>query len=138
VTRAIAITVPITGFEEFLYSRISEDDATTSLSVLSIIASYDIDPWEEAARLSRLPEDAAIKELGCLLDCLLGALPRDVPAPQEPARTASRLVALLPHRDRVPLALRRILVANVLQRPPALLVAGILFFLINIAVMVRS
>lgn len=134
MTRAITITVPITGFEEFLYSRISEDDTATSLSVLSIIASYDIDPWEEAARLSRLPEDAAIKELGCLL----GALPRDVPAPQEPARTASRLVALLPHRDRVPLALRRILVANVLQRPPALLVAGILFFLISIAVMVRS
>jgi hypothetical protein len=133
VTRATAITVPITGFEVFLYSQISEDDTVRSMSVLSIIASYDIDPWMEAARLSRLPADAAIKELGCLL----GALPRHVSAAEEPARTASRLVALLPHPDGAPLSLRRILAA-MLQRPPALLVVGIVFFLICIAAMIRG
>jgi hypothetical protein len=134
VTRATAITVPITGFEVFLYSQISEDDTVRSMSVLSIIASYDIDPWMEAARLSRLPADAAIKELGCLL----GALPRHVSAAEEPARTASRLVALLPHPDGARLSLRRMLAAKVLQRPPALLVVGIVFFLICIAAMIRS
>ena len=134
MTRATAITVPITGFEVFLYSQISGDDTVRSMSVLSIIASYDIDPWMEAARLSRLPADAAIKEL----DCLLGALPRRVSAAEESARTASRLVALLPHPDGAPLSLRRMLAAKVLQRPPALLVVGIVFFLICIAAMIRS
>jgi hypothetical protein len=123
--RATAITVPITGFEEFLYSQISEDDTVKSMSVLSIIASYDIDPWMEAARLSRLPADAAIKELGCLL----GALPR--------SRTASRLVALLPHPEGAPLSLCRMLATKVLQRPPALLVLGIVYFLVCIAAMIR-
>jgi hypothetical protein len=38
-------------FDEFLYARIDEGSDTTPLSVLSMLARLDLDPWEEAAKL---------------------------------------------------------------------------------------
>ena len=135
MTRAISIAPTATGFEDFLYTRISQDDAVAPLSVLSVIAGYDIDPWEEAARLSRLPESAAIEELVALL----GALDAASATPPGPACTAARLIALLPHRRGLPFSLRdTFTAARAVQWPSVLLVVGILFFLACIALMIRG
>lgn len=46
-------------FDRFLFAPLYET-GETSLSVLSALARQDIDAWQEAARLDRLPKDAAI------------------------------------------------------------------------------
>lgn len=64
------------------------------VSVLSGLARSDVDPWQEAAKLAKLPGEAATRELAALIS----ALP-DGPAPSsDPGTIAARLVALLPRR----------------------------------------
>jgi len=64
------------------------------LSVLSAFARLDLDPWQEAAELARLPGKAATQRL----TSLIAELP-DVPsAPSDAGTIAARLVALLPHK----------------------------------------
>jgi hypothetical protein len=83
-------------FEKFLYAAVGEDHNGMPLTVLSALARVDVDPWEEAAILTRLPEDRAVTQLACLLGALRDA-PRACP---DPARIAAPLIALLPrHRD---------------------------------------
>ncbi len=50
-------------FDDFLFARIDEGTDTPPLSVLSVLARLDVDPWEEAAKLARLPRAAAAKRL---------------------------------------------------------------------------
>ena len=65
------------------------------VSMLSGLARSDVDPWQEAAKLARLPGEAAIKELAALIGALqAGAVPSS-----DPRKIAARLIALLPHRD---------------------------------------
>ena len=65
------------------------------LSVLSALARLDLDPWFEAASLSRLPAPAATQRLTSLLSSL-PSVQLKVPAPA----TIMRLVALLPQAVR--------------------------------------
>ena len=65
------------------------------LSVLSALARQDIDPWQEAARLSRLPRAAATESL-C---AMIAALPAEARDPADPRSIAERLAALLPISD---------------------------------------
>ena len=60
------------------------------LSVLSALARLDLDPWFEAASLSRLPAPAATQRLASLLSTLTTQLKAPAPA------TIARLVGLLP------------------------------------------
>jgi len=46
-------------FGNFLYAPVGEDNNGVLLTVLSALARQNVDPWEEAADLSRLPGDAA-------------------------------------------------------------------------------
>ena len=63
------------------------------LSVLSALARLDIDPWQEAAELARLPREAAVRRLASLI----ANLPEDGAASQrDPKTIAARLIALLP------------------------------------------
>ena len=62
------------------------------LSVLSALARLDIDPWQEAAKLSGLPGGAAAQRLASLI----AALPGDLSAYPDPTAVAARLIALLP------------------------------------------
>jgi len=81
-------------FDDFLFAPVGEDTNGMSLSVLSVLARMDIDPWQEAAALSGLPGKSATRRLASLIE----ALP-DVPsARRDPATTAARLIALLPSR----------------------------------------
>jgi len=82
-------------FNDFLYAPIGEERSGMTLSVLSALARQDVDPWERAAQLNRLPEEVAIRELAALL----AALPDEVSAGSAPAALASRLIALLPQRS---------------------------------------
>jgi hypothetical protein len=79
-------------FDSFLLAPIGEEKNGMLLSVLSALARKDIDPWQEAARLSRLPRAAATDSL-C---AMIGALPAGVAHPADPRSIAERLIALLP------------------------------------------
>jgi hypothetical protein len=64
------------------------------LSVISAFARLDLDPWQEAIKLARLPEKAATERL-----ChLIAALPDGLSAHQAPETISERLIALLPRR----------------------------------------
>ena len=85
---------PLIGpeFDEFLGASLGEDRNGTRLSVLSAFARLNVDPWQEATSLARMPRDAAAARLTELIE----ALPR-APANAIPSRImAAHLVALLP------------------------------------------
>jgi hypothetical protein len=92
MTRTGSITFLGSEFDNFLFAPIGEDGNKTLLSVVSALARLDLDPWQEAASLARLPVEAAIQRLAALI----AALP-DVPSVYRDPRTiAIRLIALLP------------------------------------------
>ena len=78
-------------FDEFLFTPIGEEENGTVLNVMSAFARRNVDPWEEAARLSRLPRDVATRELCAMVAELPsganGASPRAI---------AERLMSPLP------------------------------------------
>ena len=91
---AHAALAPLIGaeFDKFLYAPIREDRNGTPLSVLSALARLDVDPWQEAASLARMPRDAAAVRLTALIAALPDEPTRDIPA----KTIAADLVALLP------------------------------------------
>ncbi len=88
------MSVPGSEFNDFLFAPIGEDKNGMLVSVLSGFARSDVDPWEEAAKLARLPGEAATSELAALI----GALPDRAASYPDPRTIAKRLIALLPHR----------------------------------------
>ena len=79
-------------FDDFLLAPIGDDNNGMQLSVLSALARLDVDPWEEAAALARLPRGAATSKLASLI----AALPAGPLARPDPATIAVRLIPLLP------------------------------------------
>lgn len=79
-------------FDDFLLAPIGDDNNGMLLSVLSALARLDVDPWEEAAALARLPGDAATRKLAALI----AALPAGPSARPDSATIAARLIPLLP------------------------------------------
>jgi hypothetical protein len=57
-------------FDEFLFATIGNDRHGQPLSVLSALARSDVDPWQEAASLSRIPRKAAAARLSALIAAL--------------------------------------------------------------------
>jgi len=80
-------------FNAFLFASIGEDGNGLEVSVLSGLARSDLDPWQEAAQLARLPGKTATERLASLI----GALPGRAWTRAEAAAAAARLVPLLPH-----------------------------------------
>ncbi len=78
-------------FDDFLYAHVDEGGGTTPLSVLSMLARLDLDPWEEAAKLARLPRAAAAKKLFDFIAATSGA-------PNDAETVSDRLLKLLPSR----------------------------------------
>jgi hypothetical protein len=81
-------------YNAFLYAPIGEDKNGTPLTVLSVLARCNVDPWEEAADLSRLPWESAIRKLSSMI----AALPGQSATLADPTEVAGRLLALLPAR----------------------------------------
>src|SRR5277367_2516985 len=82
-------------FDEFLCASIGEEKNGMALSVMSAFARRDVDPWQEAARLSQLPRDVATKEL-----CAMIAELPPVANRASPRSIAERLMAPLHHSGR--------------------------------------
>jgi hypothetical protein len=85
-------------FDPFLCAPVGEERNGMLLSVLSALARLDVDPWLEAATLTKMPsKDAALR-----LTSLLLSLPSEAATLLAPS-TVLRLIALLPKeplRDR--------------------------------------
>ena len=81
-------------FNAFLFAPIGEEENHAALSVLSALSRQGIDPWQQAARLNRLPRDTAAQRLGLIIE----ALPEGRWPKPEAIAIADRLVGLLPPR----------------------------------------
>jgi hypothetical protein len=79
-------------FDKFLYASIGESKDETLHSVLSAIARQNLDPWEEADRLSHLSRRAAIDQLASIIAVSTVGLSE----PPDPHTNAMRLADLLP------------------------------------------
>lgn len=95
-SNSVAAFLGRSDFDAFLFAPIADDLDGMQLSVLSALARQDVDPWEEAARLAKLPTAIATQELTALLAMLPGLTAR-----LDHAAIAARLIALLPgeHTD---------------------------------------
>ena len=88
-------SIPSPECNDFLLAVIDEAPNGTQLTVLSALAQANVDPWEEAARLSAMSKVTAEKTLVSMFDRIPG---RDW-SPSEEATIAARLVKLLPPRS---------------------------------------
>jgi hypothetical protein len=94
MTRSASISVLGSEFDAFLFSPIHEDRNDTPVSVLSALARLNVDPWQEAAELARLPRETATQRLASSI----AALPDRPSAHLEHETIAARLIALLPRQ----------------------------------------
>ena len=78
-------------YDAFLFASLSETDEVT-LSVLSLLARQDVDPWQEAARLTQLPKAHAINSLAAKI----WKSNSERWSPSEASILAARLIDLLP------------------------------------------
>ncbi len=95
MTSAVSVFGHKSEFDSFLFAPVGEEKNGMLLSVLSALARLDVDPWQEAATLTKMPaQDATLR-----LTSLLSSLPSDA-ATVVPPSTVIRLISLLP---RIPL-----------------------------------
>ncbi len=84
-------------YDAFLYAVVCHEKNGMLLTTASAIARSGADPWKEAARLSRMPKEAAIQALTRLMPdqtC--------VDKESDAQVTADRLFSLLPKRTYAP------------------------------------
>jgi hypothetical protein len=91
-TRSAASSALGPEYDDFLYASIAGVNSEMPFSVLSALARQNVDPWDEAAELARLPRESAILRLTPVISSLTAGSP----ARTDPAVDATRLVALLP------------------------------------------
>jgi hypothetical protein len=82
-------------FDGFLFAPIGEERNGMLLTVLSALARQNVDPWQEAAELARLPGKTAIQRLASLI----ASLPDEPSTHRDPETIAARLISLLPGRS---------------------------------------
>jgi len=81
-------------FDGFLFATIGEGGNGMLLSVVSALARLDLDPWQEAAALDKMPREAATRKLASLI----AKLPSEQLEKLDWRTTAARLIALLPKK----------------------------------------
>jgi hypothetical protein len=84
-------------FDGFLFAPIGEDANGMVLSVLSVLARLNVDPWREASKIAELPREAAIGHLATLLRKTTDASCGE----RDPMAIARRLVSLLPAKSQL-------------------------------------
>jgi len=103
-------------FDTFLYASVCNDNNGMPLTVLSALARLDIDPWEEASTLTKMPPQGAVTQLASLLSGLRTA---SLPG-LDPVQIAGSLVALLPRpRHRAPLTIKAFVRETPIKYPAA-------------------
>jgi hypothetical protein len=113
-------------YDAFLFAPLCETDEVT-LSVLSVLARQDIDPWHEAARLTQLSREQAINSLASKI----WKSDSERWSPSEASLLAVRLIELLPSHNRPPS--KSIWTEDGNARLTFWLVAGMLFMSIAIS-----
>jgi hypothetical protein len=89
---AVAKSALGSEFDAFLFAPLGEDRNGVTLSVISLLARMNLDPWQEAGDLAALPAEAAASRLAVSLDSLTDPILR-----QANSRTMIlSLLALLP------------------------------------------
>jgi hypothetical protein len=94
MTRCTSVAPLGSEFDSFLFAPICEDGNGMLVSVLSALARLDVDPWQEANELARLPQADAIERLALLI----APLPDGPSTHRDIGTTAGRLIALLPRQ----------------------------------------
>lgn len=92
MTRSASVSFLGSEFNDFLFAPIGEERNKSLLSVLSALARLDLDPWQEAAKLARLPVEAATQRLASLI----AKLPDGSSPYRDSTTIAARLIMLLP------------------------------------------
>ena len=87
-------------FDAFLFASVGEDKSGVEVTVLSALIRLGFDPWQEAARLSELPREAAVRTLASAFSLL----PEDDWQIPRLAALVPRLVDFLPRPGTVPIA----------------------------------
>ncbi len=85
-------TVHRVEFDAFLYSVIHQEKSGVSLTMLSLLARQDLDPWDEAANYARLSGETGVTKL---FDLLAGNID-DVGEGRDLRADAVALLQLLP------------------------------------------
>jgi hypothetical protein len=92
------VSLRTSAFNDFLFAPIGEEENGMVLTALSALARSGVDPWDEAARLSKLPRETATKNL----TSIISGLPNGRWTQSAAGNIAARLIALLPvKRDSV-------------------------------------
>jgi hypothetical protein len=81
-------------FDAFLFAPLGEDGNGVPLSVISVLARMNLDPWQEAGNLATLPAEAAANRLAVSLDTLTDPILRQANS----RALILKLLALLPQR----------------------------------------
>ncbi|MGF1630348.1 MAG: hypothetical protein ACFCUT_12820 [Kiloniellaceae bacterium] len=81
-------------FNEFLFAAVGEEKNGLPLTVLSALARLGFDPWDEAARLAELPNEAATSAL----TAAIAKLPEGDWKASDSRSIAIRLLDWLPKR----------------------------------------
>jgi hypothetical protein len=92
IRSALLSALPST-YDDFLYAPVGESVNGALLTVLSVLARQNVDPWEEAADLSRMPHDTATQRLISMIT----ASPSQ-PSNANQTAVADRLIGLLQRR----------------------------------------
>jgi hypothetical protein len=92
MTQPSRVPMPRPQFDEFLYAPVLQEANGMPLTVLSALARLNIDPWDEAQRLAKLPREAA----ALALSAVIAALPNGPAAGPNAQAIVARLTALLP------------------------------------------
>ena len=85
---------PEARFDAFLFASLRETDEMT-LTVLSLLARQDIDPWQEANRLTQLSGAEAVNSLAARI----WKSDSEQWSPSEASMLAARLIKLLPSHN---------------------------------------
>ena len=107
-TQAVAdmtqtVLAPLIGpeFDKFLGASIGASQNGTTVSILSALARSDVDPWQEAAALARMPKEGAAIRLAKLI----AGLSRDSLEVTPDKAFVGDLIGLLPRVASFPMAL---------------------------------
>jgi hypothetical protein len=90
-------------FDDFLFASVTMDTSGNLLTVVTVLARLDLDPWEEAASLARMSPDAAAQRLASHL----ARVPNGPATQDERLAVATRLAALLLRRAPAPITRAR-------------------------------
>jgi len=113
-------------FNDFLYAPVGEEENGMVLTALSALARLGVDPWDEAARLSEMPQETATKRL----TSIISGVPHGQWAASAVGDIAARLASLLPGKQAA--VVQSQAATSATHRPSAAVVTMFLFiFLAN-------